>query len=112
MKRFAALIALIISVNFLFQSCRKDFSEDSFYIEATINGKKWKGKSTGKYTAVNSDGSQMRLFITTTPDPITSFNFFTIDPFTSSFYYSAAEFDMQDAFIAPFDSKMRFKWAT
>jgi len=46
----------------LFSSCKKN-DEAGYFIEASINGVKWKGKSTGDYLAIGPDKSQIKVFV-------------------------------------------------
>src|SRR5688572_13367407 len=104
---FSILVIFLLSLLPL-SSCKKD-NDDEFFIEATINGSKWRGKSTGDFMATRSDNSQMKIFIDSSVQVSSSFNFFT-DDMLDSFYDSSAEFELGDGYLAPFDSKLRLKW--
>ena len=110
MKCYCLILFAIILCLFALSSCRKD-NNDDFFIEATINGVKWRAKSNGDFTATKSDNSQMKIFIDPTAPASAGFNFFTNDLITS-FYTSSAEFELQDGYLAPFDSRLRLKFET
>jgi hypothetical protein len=103
---------LLITSFFLlwFSSCKKN-NEPEFYIEATINGVRWQGKSTGDYLAIGPDNSQMKIFVGNTQQGLLSFTFFN-NASLAPFYWNDTDFKLQNGYIAPFDSKLRIKWET
>src|SRR5262245_13213994 len=93
-----------------FSSCKKN-NDPEFFIEATMNGVKWKGKSTGDYMAIGPDNSQMKIFIGNTQQGLQSFTFFN-NSSLAPFFWNDTDFKLQNGYIAPFDSKLRIKWET
>jgi hypothetical protein len=109
--RYFLTIFLLFPVSLvLLSSCKKN-DEAGFFIEATINGVKWKANSTGDYLAARSDNSQMKVFIGKSDPDLGSFNFFSNSSLTP-FYWNETDFTLQNGYIAPFDSKLLMKWET
>jgi len=106
------LLKLLITSLFLllFSSCKKN-DEAGYFIEASINGVKWKGKSTGDYLAIGPDKSQIKVFVGSTVQSPATFNFFTNSSLTP-FYWNDSDFKLQNGFIAPFDSRLLMKFET
>jgi hypothetical protein len=94
----------------LFFFCKKN-NDAGYFVEATINGVKWKGQSTGDYIAVGSDRSQIKIFVGETQQGVVSFNFFNNSSLTP-FYWNDSDFKLQNGYVAPFDSRLRLKWET
>jgi hypothetical protein len=94
-------------------SCGKDSNNDSpYFIEAAINGVKWRGTSNGKeYIATSNDGSKMKISVSTPMGPqITDFNFFT-NAGRTGIMDNNPDFMMQWV-IGAYDSKIKIKWET
>lgn len=110
MKRALLIFLTAIFGIFYLPSCKKD-NVSEYFIEATINGVKWKGRSTGNYLATASDNSQMRIFVGSTQQGLLSFNFFN-NSSLAPFEWNDTDFKLQNGYIAPFDSKLLIKWET
>ena len=93
---------IVLIITTLFIACNKDASDDnSFFIEAEINGVKWRGESTGNYLATKSDNSKMKIYVASTNPPTGYFSFFENASLTTS-SYTNPDFTMQLFVIGAF----------
>lgn len=103
---------IILIITTLFIACNKDANHDSsFFIEAEINGVKWRSESTENYLATKSDNSKMKIYVATTNPPTGYFAFFA-NTFLTTSSYTNPDFTMQLFVIGAFDSQIRLKWET
>jgi hypothetical protein len=108
MKQLLPFSLLLLLFAFLFPACGKDKNEDGFYIEATINGRSWKGTGTSRLIAINSaDNSQMQIATNTLP--VGSYNFFTNIARGVSFSQPSVV-QLTNIQVGAYDSRLTIKW--